>query len=70
MKKGSKEFNQMQRERIYKTKPWENSTGAKTLKGKERSKMNALKSDPLIYALFKKYEQLMQQQKEISNLIR
>ena len=69
MKTNSLEFRQMQRERILKTKPWEKSTGAKTVKGKERSKMNALKSDPAIYALFKKYELLMKQQKEISNLI-
>ena len=70
MKKSSKEFKQIQRERIYKTKPWEKSTGAKTVEGKNISKMNALKSDPMTHALFKKFELLMKQQKEISNLIR
>ena len=70
MKKSSDEFRQMQRDRIFKNKPWEQSTGAKTVEGKNISKMNALKSDPAIYALFKKYELLMKQQKEISNLIR
>ena len=60
----------MQRDRIFKIKPWKKSTGAKTVEGKNISKMNALKSDPVIYALFKRYELLMEQQKEISNLIR
>ena len=63
MKTGSPEFRQMQRERINKTKPWEKSTGARTPEGKERSKMNALKTDPKTYALFKEFEQLMKQQK-------
>ena len=70
MKKSSDEFRQMQRDRIFKIKPWEKSTGAKTVEGKNISKLNALKSDPTIYALFKRYELLMKQQKEISNLIR
>ena len=70
MKKSSDEFRQMQRDRIFKIKPWEKSTGAKTVEGKDISKMNALKSDPAVYALFKRYELLMKQQKELSNLIR
>ncbi len=70
MKKSSNEFRQMQRDRIFKIKPWEKSTGAKTVEGKNISKMNALKSDPAIYALFKRYELLKKQQKELSNLIR
>jgi hypothetical protein len=70
MKKSSIEFRQMQRDRIFEIKPWEKSTGAKTIEGKNISKMNALKSDPMIYTLFKKYALLMKQQKEISNLIR
>ena len=70
MKKSSDEFRQMQRDRIFKIKPWEKSTGAKTVEGKDISKMNALKSDPVVYTLFKRYELLMKQQKELSNLIR
>ena len=69
MKKNSEEFRQMQRERIYKTKPWLKSTGAKTLEGKERSKMNALKTDTELYTLFKNYEYLMKQHKEILNIV-
>ncbi len=60
---------QRQRERINTVKPWLKSTGAKTTKGKERSKMNALKTDPKTYALSKEFEQLMKQQKEICNAI-
>ena len=59
----SHEFRQMQRERIFKTKPWLKSTGAKTEAGKERSKMNALKVSPELYTLIKEYKQLMSQQK-------
>ena len=69
MKTNSLEFRQMQRERILKTKPWEKSTGAKTPEGKERSKMNALKTDPKTYALFKEFKWLMKQQKEICNIV-
>ena len=59
------ESRQRQREVIMKCKPWLKSTGARTDEGKERSKMNALKTDPKIYALFKEFERLMRQQKEI-----
>ena len=45
MKKSSKKFKQLQRERILKTKPWLESTGPKTEEGKMMSKMNALKID-------------------------
>jgi len=70
MKTNSPEFRQMQRDRIYKTKPWLKSTGAKTTEGKERSKMNALKTSPEFHALMSKYNQLMKQQKEIYNTIK
>jgi hypothetical protein len=33
-----------QAEKIRRWKPWENSTGPKTLEGKERAKMNAFKN--------------------------
>ncbi len=69
MKKSSKKFKQMQRERIARTKPWVKSTGPKTLEGKQRSKMNALKISPVLHSLIKEYKQLMIEQKEISNII-
>lgn len=65
MKIDSAEFTQMQRERIYKTKPWEKSTGPKTAEGKERSKMNALKINIKLHNLIKEYEMLIKQQKKI-----
>ncbi len=55
MKKSSKEFKQMQRERIKRTKPWLKSTGPKTIEGKEHTKMNALKTSPRLHALIKEY---------------
>jgi len=69
MKTNSLEFRQMQRERIYKTKPWLKSTGAKTAEGKEISRMNALKISPGLHSLIREYKQLMKQQKEICNTI-
>ncbi len=69
MKKNSKEFKQMQRKRIERTKPWLKSTGPKTIEGKEVSKMNALKTSPRLHALIKEYSQLMKQQKEIFDII-
>ena len=68
MKTSSPEFRQIQRDRIYKTKPWEKSTGARTLEGRERSKMNALKVSPKLHALRARYQQLMAQQKELQPL--
>lgn len=64
------ESRQRQREAIMKRNPWLKSTGAKTAEGKERSKMNALKTDPKIYAIFKEFEQLMKQQREIQQLVK
>jgi len=69
MKTSSSEFRQIQRERIYKTKPWIKSTGAKTLEGKERSKMNALKVSPELHSLMAGYKQLIAQQEEVYNTI-
>jgi len=69
MKINSSEFSQMQRERIYKTKPWLKSTGAKTVEGKAISKMNALKTDPRLRILLKEANAIFKQQKEISNTI-
>ena len=69
MKTSSPEFSQMQRERIYKTKPWLKATGAKTVEGKERAKMNALKISPELHALMNEMNSLMKQQKEILNIV-
>ncbi len=69
MKTNSPEYRHMQRIRIYKTKPWLKSTGAKTAEGKERSKMNALKTSHKLHSLLKEYKQLMEQQKEIFGTI-
>jgi len=56
----------MQRERIYKTKPWLNSTGVKTQRGKEVSKMSALKTNPELHLLIKEMNSLMKQQEDIN----
>ncbi len=69
MKINSPDFRQMQRERIYKTKPWLKSTGPKTVKGKESSKMNALKTSPEFHILIKEMNCLMKQQEEIFNTV-
>jgi len=39
----TQERRQKQRELIQKWKPWEKSTGARTLEGKAKSRMNAYK---------------------------
>ena len=70
MKKNSEEFRLMQRDRILKVQPWLKSTGAKTHQGKEKSKMNALKTSFELHKLIKKYERLMRQQKEIQQIVR
>ena len=69
MKKSSKKFKQMQRERIARTKPWVKSSGPKMLEIKQRSKMNALKISPELHILIKELNFLMKQQKEIQNII-
>ncbi len=65
----SPEFAKMQRERIYKTKPWLKTKGAVTPEGKAKVKMNALKQDPAIHQLFKEYKQLMKEQKQLFSMI-
>lgn len=66
MKKNSAEFRQMQRERIIKVRPWLKSTGAKTIQGKEYSKMNALKMSPSLYSLIKDFNEVSAQSKAIN----
>ena len=67
-KLGSQEYRDMQRERIYKTKPWEKSTGATTPEGKAISKMNGVK-DKKTFFLIKEYERLMKQQKVLNDMV-
>jgi len=69
MKKSSIEFRQLQRERILENKPWLNSTGAKTLAGIEKSKMNALKCNLEIHLLLKKSRELFKQSRELQKAI-
>ena len=69
MKTNSPEFRQMQRERIYKTKPWLKATGPKTVEGKKKAKMNDLKLDIKLHYLIKEYKELMIQQKAICSTV-
>ena len=69
MKKNSTEFQQLQRERILKNKPWLKSTGAKTPAGKEKSKMNALKMNLEIHNLLKQSKELFKQSRELHKAI-
>jgi hypothetical protein len=66
MKKNSLKFKKLQRERILKNKPWLKSTGARTKRGKDVSKMNALKTNHELHLLIKEFNNLMRQQKDIS----
>ena len=61
---------QLQSERIKRVKPWLKATGPKTQAGKDRSKMNALKSSPAIHELMKQYKSLMKQQREVDEVVR
>jgi len=65
----SLEYSQIQRERIYKTKPWLKSTGATTIKGKEISKMNALKTNLRLNELIKQSKELWKQQRDLHKAI-
>ncbi len=66
----SKEYAQMQRERIHKTKPWLKTKGAITPEGKAISKMNALKTSPELHQLMKDYKHLMKFQTELNNIVK
>jgi len=65
----SEEFAQLQRERMRKTKPWLKTKGAITPEGKARSKMNALKKDPVLHELEKEYQVLMKSCKGVRQTI-
>ena len=61
---------QLQSERIKRVKPWLKTTGPKTQAGKDRSKMNALKTSPEMHELKKLYKDLMKQQRAVDETIR
>jgi len=61
------EAREKAREEINKNKPWLKSTGAKSKKGKEISKMNALKNDYVLHSLMKELEVLLKRQKEMNS---
>ena len=69
MLKSSKEFKQLQHERIMKTKPWLKTKGAITPEGKAKVKMNALKTSPEINQIMKDYKQLIKQKKMMEEMI-
>ena len=69
MLKSSKEFKKLQRERIMKTKPWLKTKGAITTEGKAKVKMNALKTSPELYKLFKQSEMLLKAQRELREMV-
>ncbi len=60
---------QLQSERINRVKPWLKSTGAKTQAGKNKSKMNALKTSPELNEISKQLKVLMKQQREIMRYV-
>jgi len=66
MKNGwTKARKKQQSDRIQRVKPWENSTGPKTFKGKEISKLNATKHG----LRSKEYQELFKALKEQSEFI-
>ena len=70
MNKSSVEFKQIQRDRIMKIKPWDKSTGPKTLEGKRISSMNSRGRSYQLNQLVKQYREIMKAQKELQNMIR
>ena len=60
----------MQRERIQKTKSWLKSIGAKTVQGKEVSKMNALKPRSDLDDLLDQVNRYSKQMKELNSAIK
>lgn len=69
MRNWTLEQRQRQRELIQRWKPWEKSTGAKTLEGKKRSGQNALKTGKSleIRELIKRMNRLLREQKGFIN---
>lgn len=60
-----KESRQIARKAIYKHKPWMNSTGPKTNDGKNKSKMNALKTSYALHMIIKEFNILMREPKRL-----
>jgi hypothetical protein len=67
MRNWTAEERQRQRELIQNWKPWEKSTGAKTLKGKAKSSRNATKDGKSLEVrkLIKYLNGLMREQKKL-----
>lgn len=65
----TEERRQRQRELIQTWKPWEQSTGAKTLQGKARSSRNAYKTGSSeIKAFLKQLRQLLKEERQLIDL--
>ena len=69
MKKSSTEFKQMQRDRILNNKPWNKSTGPRTIEGKKISSLNSRGSNYKLNQLISQYREIMKAQKELQNMI-
>ena len=67
MRNWTPEQRQRQRELIQRWKPWEKSTGAKTLEGKAKSSKNAIKDGKSLEVreLIKYLNRLMREQKNL-----
>ncbi len=67
MRNWTPEQRQRQRELIQRWKPWEKSTGAKTLEGKKRSSQNAYKTGKSLEVreLIKTLNGLLREQKKL-----
>lgn len=66
-KKYTEERRQGDRERIYKIKPWEKSTGAKTPEGKKKVSMNAYKHGKYSKAMKQVSRVVEEIKKELNN---
>jgi hypothetical protein len=69
MRHWTQEERQRQSQIIKKWQPWEHSTGAKTVDGKERSKMNALKSGAYSQRTKELYQLIKQTSKRADDLL-
>ncbi len=69
MKTNSLEFRLMQRERILNNKPWNKSTGPRTIEGKKISSLNSCGSNYKLNQLISQYLGIMKAQKELHSMI-
>ena len=72
MSEWTEERRQAQRELINRVKPWQHSTGARTLEGKEISKMNAYKGGfrKQLRELLKQSNDMLKEQREAMKLVK